>query len=127
MTRPILLLSLIALVLPATGCAAVVAGAAATGTIQYLRNEASRDYAATPEATWTATLQALRDHGYPVDPSAAYAQRGGRLEVNDVKVWVRPYGAGRTRVRLRVGTFDTDAHRERARLVLDAVGAHLGV
>ncbi len=126
MIRSASLACLLMLLVFAPGCAAVVAGAAAAGTVQYVRNEAARDYDATVDATWSATLGSLRDQGYPVDPSASYAGRGGALEVNDVKVWVGSLGPAKSRVRIRVGTFDTDKHRNQAHRILDGISAHLG-
>ena len=126
MLRSCLLACLLVCLLLAPGCVAVVAGAAAAGTIQYVRNEAVRTYDAPQGATWAATLKSLRDQGYPVDPSLAEGKKGCALEVNDVKVWLVKVTPKTTQVRIRVGTFDTNAHREKARRILDGVAGHLG-
>ena len=107
-------------------CVAAV-GAAAVTTVQYVRNEAYRDYSATVDATWSATLEAMRDLSYPVDPSVPYGQNGGTLRVNDVHVRVQRTKDERTRVRLRIGTFDTPEHRVRAKSILDGVARRLGL
>ena len=121
----VLLLVLGAVGVGSTGCVAVAAGAAAAGTVQYLRNESSRAYAATPEATWSAAFAALRDEGYPVDPSAGRTAPGD-FEIDDVELEVRTSRAGATLVTVRVGTFDTRAHGEKARRILDGIATRLG-
>ncbi|MDJ0975044.1 MAG: DUF3568 family protein [Planctomycetota bacterium] len=108
-------------------CAAAVVGAAAVSTVQYVRNEAYRDYSATLDATWSATLEAMRDLAYPVDPSVPYGENGGTLRVNDVHVRVQRAQNERTRVRLRIGTFDTPEHRVRAKSILDGIARRLGL
>lgn len=122
----LLVVGLLAATWALPGCVAVVAGAAAAGTIQYVRNEASRDYAATVEATWAAALQVLQERGLPVDPAAPVGPSGGTLDVGDVHLEVFARGTDRTRVRVRVGTFDTNTNREEARLILDGVAERLG-
>lgn len=119
----VLLVSAIALT-PA--CAAAVVGAGALGTVQYLRNEATRDYAATVEATWSATLESMRDLAYPVDPTVKYGQNGGTLVLNDVRVKVNERAPSGSRVSVRVGTFSTDEHRSRAKNILDGISRRLG-
>ncbi len=119
---PLLLLTLAL----APGCAAAVVGAAAVGTVQYARNEAHRDYSATVEATWSATLEAMRDLAYPVDPSVPYGQDGGTLRVNDVRVKVQGTNDNRSRVFVRVGTLTSQEHRVRAKSILDATARRLG-
>lgn len=111
----------------APGCVAVVAGAAAVGAVQYFRNEAVREYPATREATWAATLQTLRDLGYPVDPSTGYGSSQGSLEVNEVKLRVYGTEGGQTRVAVRVGTFKTQAHRDQAKRILDGIAQVMGL
>lgn len=117
---------LLVLLLLAPGCAAAVVGAAAVGTVQYVRNEAYRDYSATVEATWSATLEAMRDLAYPVDPTVPYGQDGGTLRVNDVWVRVQATKDGKSRVRVRIGTFRNAEHRVRAKSILDGVARRLG-
>lgn len=118
---------LIATVLALTpACAAAVVGAGALGAVQYVRNEASRDYSATVDATWSATLEAMRDLAYPVDPTVKYGQNGGSLVLNDVRVKVNERAPSGSRVSVRVGTFSTDEHRSRAKNILDGISRRLG-
>ncbi len=127
MSRPFLFVLLVTVLALGPGCAAVVAGAAAAGTMSYVSNESARTYPATVEATWMATLEALREVGYPVDPSVPFGRDGSDFEVEDAKVQVRGgEQAGTTRVWVRVGTFDSAEHRQKAARILDAIGRRIG-
>lgn len=119
-----LLLAFLLAVTPA--CAAAVVGAGAVGAVQYFRNEAQRAYPATVEATWSATLEAMRDLAYPVDPTVKYGQNGGVLVLNDVKVKVQERSPSGSMVAVRVGTFNTEEHRIRAKNILDGISRRLG-
>jgi len=108
----------------AGGCvvAAVAVGAAAAyGVVKYTENEAYRDFHASLDSTWTATLQAMREQGYPISESAPHGVSEGRVEISDAKVVVRREPGDFTRVLVRIGTFSTDDHRRRAGLILEGV------
>ncbi len=126
MVRMLLPCSLALLLALAPGCVAVVAGAAAAGTMSYVTNETARSYPATVDATWSATFEALRDVGYPVDPSMTYGADKDEFEIEDVKVQVKGDGSATTRVWVRVGTFDGDDNREKAQRILDAISKRIG-
>jgi hypothetical protein len=116
----------IAASLPLAACIAVAAGAAAGyGTHQYVTNEVTRDYPADLTRTWQATLAAMREQGYPVAEGVPHGPNEGRLEINDAKVVVERTGPTSSRVRARIGTFETDGHRQRATSILDAVSRRL--
>ena len=125
----LILPALLAVLLALTpGCVAVVAGAAAAGTMAYVSNESAKSYAASPDAAWTATLEALRDVGYAVDPSAMPYQSGrDEFEMEDVKIQVRGGDAGTTRVWVRVGTFNNEKNREKAAAIHAALAKRLGL
>jgi len=106
------------------GCvvAAVAVGAAAAfGAVKYTENEAYRDFHASLDVTWNATLAALRDEGYPVSETAPHGPSEGRIEISDAKVSVVREPGDATRVLVRIGAFSTDEHRRRAALILDGV------
>jgi hypothetical protein len=108
----------------AGGCvvAAVAVGAAAAfGTVKYTENEAYRDFHAPLDATWKATIAALREEGYPVADSASHGPSEGKIEIDDAKVTVVREPGDATRVMVRIGTFSTDEHKRRAALILDGV------
>jgi hypothetical protein len=117
-------IGLLVLSLGVSGCVAVAAGAAGVGTVKYLSNGAERTYPADTTSAWIATLESLRDLGYPVDPASPYPNHG-TLALGDASGQVRPAGEGRSVVRVRFGTFDNASNRERARRFLDAVGSRL--
>lgn len=127
MARLFLPLALIATLALTPGCVAVVAGAAAAGTMSYASNESARSFPATMDATWTASLEALREVGYPVDPSVPYQAGRDEFEMDDVEVQLSSDGKGTTRVFVRVGTFDNKKNREKARKILDAIEKRVGL
>jgi hypothetical protein len=122
--RRIASLCLAAAALSAGGCivAAVAVGAAATyGAVKYTDNEAYRDFHASLDATWNATLASLRDEGYAVSDSMPHGASEGHVEIGEAKVWVERQPGDFTRVRVRVGTFTTDDHRRQAALILNGI------
>ncbi|MGH7162374.1 MAG: DUF3568 family protein [Planctomycetota bacterium] len=116
-----------AALLPGCIVAAVAVGAAATyGVIKYSENEASQDFKANVEKTWAATIAAMREQGYPVSEGAKCGPTGGKVEVSDATVHVEKHAEDFTRVRVRIGTFETDEHKRRARLLLEDIAKRLG-
>jgi hypothetical protein len=125
--RPLVLPLLLAATLPLSGCIAVAAGAAAGyGAHKISSNTAQREYPADVSRTWHATLASMREAGYPVGEGVAHSPEGGYVAVNDATVRVEYAGPTSTRVRLRLGTFDTANHRRRSDAILDSIGARLG-
>lgn len=122
------LLHLAAIAALCSGCvvAAVAAAAGVTyGAIQYANNEAYRDFEAELPVIWRATVDALESQGYGFqDPG--HAPTEGEIEVDDTRVRVERQPGGITRVRVRVGTFDTEENKRRAELILEDVAAQLG-
>jgi hypothetical protein len=120
-----------AIALLSGGClvAAVAAGAAvAYGAIQYDKNEARRDFQAPLDRTWKATLAALRDNGYPVSDAAEPGTTEGKIDIGDAKVVVEKVPSEpteTTRVRVRIGTFDSEDNRRKAGLILEKVVDYL--
>lgn len=115
----------IVFLLPLGGCfaaAAAVAAAAATyGVIKYTENEARQDFDAGFDTTYAATVKALRRLGYPVKGGMEPTGTEEKIEVSNVTVRVERHTEGFTRVRVRVGTFETDEHQRRARLILEEI------
>jgi hypothetical protein len=126
--RPFALLAVSALALSNAGCivAAVGLGAvAAYGVINASENESWADFRSGMDEVWTATIAALRQNGYAVDPGAWHGATEGVIDVEDVRVVVEAHPGNFTRVRVRVGTFSTEDHRRRARLILENVAARV--
>ncbi len=117
----------IAVLLSLTSCAAVavaaVAGAAVFGVVMYERNEAYEDYRTDLATTWAAAVVTLRDLGYVVDGDPQPGKTEGDLETGDVRLVVERHADDFTRVRVRVGTFETDDHKRRAKLLLEGIRA----
>ncbi len=109
-----------------SGCVAVLVGAtAAYGYVQYEENEAWRDYEAGFMTTWRATIDGLEELGYVVPRGTEPEPTEGRIETDDVLVKVERHPGNVTRVRVRVGTFDTADHRRRAGLILEEISSEL--
>lgn len=118
-------LACLLLALPAGGCVAVVAGGAGYGAYKYARNEVAREYPAGLEPTWRATLAALAENGYPVAGDVPAGSTAAGVRVGDAWVRAEALPGGRTRVRLRLGTFETAEHRRRAGLIFEAIDRRL--
>jgi hypothetical protein len=120
--RPLPLVAVLAL--PLGGCivAAVAAGAAVTyGVIKYTENGAQQDFRTDLDRTFAATVAALRHLGYPVAEVLVPGATEGRIATGDVTVRIARHPERFTRVTVRVGTFETDDHQRRARLILEEV------
>jgi hypothetical protein len=110
-------------------CAAVavaaVAGVAAYGVVSYSKNEASMDYHGNLDVVFAATLAAMHEQGFAVNREQKPGATEGRIESGDATVWVERHEGSFTRVRVRIGTFDTDDHRRRSRLLLERIRKEL--
>jgi len=110
-----------------TSCVAVAAAAVGgLGYLQYERNEATRDFPATLEATWDAAIVTLEEMGVS-NATKTLDKTQGVIDGEDVWVRVEVHPTDFTRVRVRFGTFTTEDHRRRSRLFLDTVQKRLGV
>jgi hypothetical protein len=122
-------LLLLAALLPLGGCiavAAVAVGAGVFGVISYTQNEALRDFKREFEPTFDASLAALKEVGYPEPSKVFRGKTEGKIEVDDVEVHVARHPGDYTRVSVRVGTFRTDDHKRKAKLILEDVAKRLG-
>lgn len=118
-------LIVIALLSVTSSCVGIIAGAAvAVGYIQYTENEAFLDFqGADLDTTWRATLRGLQDMDYTVDGNYPHEATYGEIDLDErdtnVKVEIHPEGF--TRVRVRVGTFETKDNIRKAELILSAI------
>jgi hypothetical protein len=111
-----------------SGClamAGLTVGAGVVGYVLYDKNEARRDFDASFAATWKATLAALRALEYTVPADPQHEGDSGALTLEDVRLRVAHHPGGKTRVHVRVGTFDTEEHRRRAGLILERIEKEL--
>lgn len=124
MCKPICM-AVLGVALLGPGCvfvgAAAVGAAAAYGAIKYLENGAEVEFPAELSTTWEGTVAGLRTEGFPVDPETRWGAVGGKLTFGEVSVEVEPLAPKRTRVFVKVGTFETEGNRRRARRILEAV------
>ena len=95
-----------------SGCAAVLVGAGAGGGIagySYIKGQLIQEYSASLEATWNASLAAVKDLELTVTTSQK-DRLGGRIiarRPDDTRIAIdlEPHSAEVTRVKIRVGTF----------------------
>ncbi len=117
------------LILPlASGCVAVAGltvGAGVVGYVFYDKNEARQDFDSGFEKTWKATLTALRGLEYALPKDPTHASDSGELVLDKLHVHVASHPGNKTRVSVRVGTFDTEEHRRRAGLILERIESEL--
>ncbi len=118
--RPPLLLLLLSLpVLPGCVLAVVAAGAAAYGAVSYSDNEAWMDFHADSERVWDAALQSLKENGYAPDPKAKLLPGDTELRAGDCVLKLERHPTGFVRIKVRVGTFDTEDNRRKSGLILE--------
>jgi len=120
--------ALTAVLLLAPLCSACVAAAAAglvgAGIVQYHRNEVEQDFPKDLYEAWQGCFEGLAHLG--IEPTESdLGPSEGRIEFEDLQVLVERHPEGFTRVRVRAGTFRTEDHMRRAKIVLQEIGAAL--
>lgn len=111
-----------------SGCLAVAGAAGAAsivGYVYYEKNEVEKDFNASFEKTWKATLVALRGLDYEVPKDAVHELDSGTLKLEKLWVHVARHPGNSTRVSVRVGTFHTAEHARRAGLILERIEQEL--
>jgi len=127
MRRIQLIIAALSLVL-LSGCLAVAAAAVGgAGYYQYDKNEVHQDYQSGLDKTWDATIASMRKLGYNVSADFPHGSTEGVIDLDSDKTWVKVehHAQGFTRVRVRIGTFSTEDHQRRSRLLLEAIGKRL--
>jgi len=112
-----------------SSCIVVAAGvgAAATyGYISYQNNVSTREFDARAELTWKAVLHAMKAQGYVVEGSPALGPVEGFARSEDTEVWVERVAGGTSRVRVTIGTFESDKHERLAKLLIQEIARRLG-
>jgi hypothetical protein len=108
--------------LPLSSCLAVAAGAAGFGYYRYANNEETRDFRAELEEVWAAGEEALVRLGHP---SSEKITRNATVWVMDAETYrmsVERHVDEKTRVRIRVGTFESSENRRQAQLIVQEIG-----
>jgi hypothetical protein len=123
------LISVLLSTLPACIVAAAAVAAGAVGYVQYEKNEAYQDFKRGIGPVWRACRAALDAQGYEIRGDVAKTlpedATQGEIEGEDYRVRVERYEGDVIRVRVRIGTFDTEDNRRKARLLLEEVGKKL--
>ncbi len=112
-----------------SGCIVVAAGAvgaAAYGAISHHENEARMDVPHDLSRVFTAARDALRELGFLVEDAGQPGPTEGTLKAGDAKVVVERHVGNSTRVRVMVGTFQTDDNTRRANLIVESIKRRLG-
>ncbi len=126
--RQLCLLAILCVVPLTSGCLAVAGltvGAGVVGLVYYDQNKAQQDFSASFDKTWKATLAALRELQYAVPKEIEHAADSGDIEIDDLRIRVARHPNDKTRVRVRIGTFNTEEHRRRAGLILEHIEKEL--
>jgi len=121
-----LLTTSILLVLPSCVVAAVAAvGAATYGAVSYSGNEASTTVQQDLQTVTVAVKKAMRDLNFPVDDTQQPGVTECTLTGGEAKVVLERHPGEVTKIRCRVGTFDTEDNRRRSALLLEKIRANL--
>ena len=118
----------------AQGCALFVVGAAVgagAGTASYMGNELRATREVSIDRAWAAANDAMHELQFRIDQTkTAKDAMSGTLQAvtaqnQPVRIQLLRQTDRLTEIRVRVGTFDTTANRQSARLVYDKMSAHL--
>ncbi len=114
------------LTLPSGGCVAAAAAGAGFGYWQYDKNETVSDFETDFDSAWRASVAGVKDFAdLPPVTTTTLAGTSGELEGEGFRVRVEEHPDGKTRVRVRVGTFDTEENRRLAGLVMESIETQL--
>ena len=112
---PLCLLLLLASV--SSSCIVVAAGVGAAATYGYIshtKNISSREFDARPDLTWKAVLHGMKAQDYQVEGSPQLGPIDGVAISGDTVVTVERVPGGTSRVKVQVGTFESDQHQRLA-------------
>lgn len=128
MRRTHLLIAL-PLLFPLTGCLIAAAAGTAFGIVKYDNNEAIQDFDAPVGRVWKATVQALEGRGYDlpggVSPNLAESEDTAEIDGEGYWVKVEELVGGKARVRVRIGTFESDENERKAGLLFESIAGRL--
>ncbi|MEM7205631.1 MAG: DUF3568 family protein [Planctomycetota bacterium] len=125
------ILSLLILSMSLQGCVvAAVAGVAAVaagtyGAVKYFENEAQEDYPAELQVVHEAARDVMAEQGYGDPRKVSEGNTEVELAYENAWLAIERHAGDFTRVRVRVGTFESDDHKRQAALVLEAIRARV--
>ncbi|HVM61494.1 MAG TPA: DUF3568 family protein [Verrucomicrobiae bacterium] len=117
------------------GCALLVVGAVgaagAAGAVSYVGNELHVTQEVSVDRAWNAALASMQDLQFRlIRDKTVKDATGGVVNAYNAKdqriiIQLARQSDTVTEIRIRVGTFDTTANRDLARLIYDKMRAHL--
>ncbi len=115
---------------PLSSCfLAVAAAGGALGYVKYDQNGAYQDFETSVQSAWTATREALEDQGYtlPGDAAVSLAEGSteGEIRADEYRARIEKHPGGIARVHIRIGLFDSEDNKRKAKLVLEQVAGRL--
>ena len=126
MRIPTLLACTLLPVLPSCVVAAVAAvGAATYGAVSYNGNEASITVQQDLATVTAASKKAMRDLNFPVDDTQEPSVTECKLTGGEATVILERHPGEVTKIRARVGTFDTQDNKRRSGLLLEKIRSYL--
>jgi hypothetical protein len=126
MRIPTLLACCLLPVLPSCVVAAVAAvGAATYGAVSYNGNEASITVQQDLAAVTAASKKAMRELNFPVDDTQQPGVTDCKLTGGEATVILERHPGEVTKIRVRVGTFDTQDNKRRSGLLLEKIRSYL--
>ncbi len=112
-----------------SSCIVVAAGVGAAATYGYIshtNNVSSREFDARPDLTWKAVLHGMKAQDYQVEGSPQLGPVDGVAIAGDTVVTVERVPGGTSRVKVKVGTFESEQHERLARLLIQEIARRLG-
>lgn len=106
--------------------AAVVGAAAAYGAVKYTENGAYQDFKTDFDTTWMATIASMKEMGYGLPKDLTHTPTEGKIKAGDTVADVEKHAEGFTRVNVTIGTFQSEEHKRKAKLLLDNIAKRLG-
>ncbi|MFT5283990.1 MAG: hypothetical protein ACI8TQ_000141 [Planctomycetota bacterium] len=123
------LCALLLLVPTASSCIVVAAGAGAAATYGYIshqNNTSVRDFNASPTKAWKAVLYGMKAQKYSVEGSPELGPVEGIATSGDTRVTVERVPGGTSRVKIRIGTFESEKNERLGRLLMLDIARRLG-
>ena len=116
-------------VAPLTSCIAVAAAGAGAGIgyVFYQRNEVHQDFPVDLETAWEAVLDVAGANEEGTNITSWMKDGAAELDGPDLKIRAEVRIDGITRIKIRIGTFETDEHERQAELMLEEIAQKLGV
>jgi hypothetical protein len=111
------------------GCVVAAVAGATYGILKYEQNEAVCDLKAPVGRVWRASIDALMGRGYSlpdgVERDLDEEQDIAAIDGPGYWLQVEEYPGGRTRLRVRIGTFESDKHKRKASLLIESIESRL--